>query len=151
MDGPEDLERMMMEEERLRNAVIDGWLIEDDGADKTPNAKLTPAESSRARDPKTGMTFGEAFKANKEGSTFSWNGKQYKRETKKPAKTSKPSAAAPAPAKPVDTRVSRGGGKWYPGNKGNIHPRGMAAGGVASASKRADGCAQRGKTRGRVR
>jgi len=27
----------------------------------------------------------------------------------------------------------------------------MAAGGVASASKRADGCAQRGKTRGRVR
>jgi len=100
-----------------------------------------PASSSSS-----GKSFSQAFKearaAGKE--TFSWNGKKYTTEmagAKKPAaeetkfESSMPSVMSDEEG--TTTSFKRGG-----------KVKKMASGG--SASRRADGCAQRGKTRGRM-
>jgi hypothetical protein len=94
------------------------------------------------------MTFKEAFAAaRKEGDkTFEWRGKKYTTELasskpKTPAKTEEKFSAskaigAKAPRKAPDFMRSSMGMK--------------AGGSVSSASKRGDGCAVKGKTRGRM-
>ena len=127
------------------------------------------------------QTFKEAFKAAKDGSTFSWNGKQYKKEyasAKKPAASQSLSSRVPVP-EPVKPKAE----KKYEGPKYQSlqdRARDYAAAreksgvsmygfrkatpreplptasdqaykkGGMTASKRADGAAVRGKTRGKL-
>ena len=101
--------------------------------------KETPATAPQ-------KTFKQAFKEARDAGkgTFSWNGKKYTTEmagAKKPAaeetkfESSMPSVMSDEEG--TTTSFKRGG-----------KVKKMASGG--SASRRADGCAQRGKTRGRM-
>lgn len=58
---------------------------DDEGREKgmyeaEPSENFTPAKETKKQ------SFGEAFKAAKDGSTFEWNGKMYKKEYASPAK-----------------------------------------------------------------
>ena len=87
------------------------------------------------------MTFKEAFAAaRKEGDkTFEWRGKKYTTEMA----PSKPKPKAPEKRKPLPGRAAEGKMSDVVGAKKG----GMVK---SSASKRGDGIAQRGKTRGRM-
>ena len=81
------------------------------------------------------MTFKEAFAmARKSGDKkFSWHGKEYTTELAKPKAKAKDNAAVRSHSK-----MNAMGDTYKSGGK------------VSSASKRADGCATKGKTRGRM-
>ena len=87
------------------------------------------------------MTFKEAFAAaRKEGDkTFEWRGKKYTTEMA----PSKPKPKSPEKRKPLPGRAAEGKMSDVVGAKKG----GMVK---SSASKRGDGIAQRGKTRGRM-
>ena len=82
--------------------------------------------------------FKQAFAAARKAGdkTFMFGGKKYTTELKKPAAKKDPDANK-GPSKEVIERLER-------------KSSGMKKGGMVSASKRADGCAIRGKTRGRI-
>ena len=85
------------------------------------------------------MTFKERFaQARKDGDKkFTWHGKEYTTELAKPKEkfsAAKEVGAKPAKKAPEFMRKSMG----------------MKSGGSVSASRRADGCAIRGKTRGKM-
>jgi hypothetical protein len=84
------------------------------------------------------MTFKEAFAAaRKEGDkTFEWRGKKYTTEMA-PSKPKAPAKRRPLPGKATEGKMSDVVGA----KKGGM---------VSSASKRGDGCAIKGKTRGRM-
>jgi hypothetical protein len=84
------------------------------------------------------MTFKEAFAAaRKEGDkTFEWRGKKYTTEMA-PSKPKAPAKRRPLPGKSSEGQMSSVVGA----KKGGM---------VSSASKRGDGCAIKGKTRGRM-
>ena len=128
-------------------------------------------EASQSKMPEVGSplkmaSFGEAFKeARSRGDkTFEYMGKKYSTDMAKP----RAAAAAPAPkveveekpkAKSFAEKQEAAGEKMrgaYRGAADNIKKGvkslfGMKKGGsVKSASARADGCAQRGKTRGKM-
>lgn len=119
-------------------------------------AKTLPAEPMKM------ASFGEAFKEarGRGDKTFEYMGKKYTTEMAKP-KAAVPKAEAAEPSKPRSfaQKQEAAGSKMqgaYRGAVGNIKRglksfMGMKKGGsVGSASKRADGCAQRGKTRGKM-
>lgn len=119
------------------------------------------AQAAKA-EPLKMASFGEAFKEarNRGDKTFEYMGKKYTTEMSKPKAESK----APAGPRSIDTgdeaeRLSRRKPSPMAGLKSSISKTklGMAdlsgykkGGKVSSASKRADGIAQRGKTRGRM-
>lgn len=95
---------------------------------------LDGAMKAQANAPATPLTFGKAFREarNAGGKTFMFNGKSYTTELAKPAKP-----AAPAePAEPAEPAGNKRGGVI----------KKMAKGGVT----RADGCATKGHTKGRM-
>jgi hypothetical protein len=113
------------------------------------------------------QSFGQAFAAARKAGdrTFMFNGKKYttelKSEAKKPTVTPKaepakaePAKAEPAKAEPAKTQPSRSRISQAKGSMAEkMRALGITrykSGGSVSASKRADGCAVRGKTRGKV-
>jgi hypothetical protein len=97
------------------------------------------------------QAFAEARKAGDK--TFTWNGKKYTTELAKPASAApkaEPAKAEPAKATPPSRpRISQARGSM----KEKMREMGVTrykSGGSVSASKRADGCAVRGKTRGKM-
>jgi len=107
--------------------------------EKEPGPYLTDDKAMFEKEPEsantTPLTFGKAFREarNAGGKTFMFNNKKYTTELAKPA-----APAAPT-AEPVETN-----------KRGGVIKK-MASGGMtASASKRGDGIAQRGKTRGKM-
>lgn len=116
------------------------------------------AQASKA-EPMKMASFGEAFKEarGRGDKTFEYMGKQYNTEMAKPKSESK----APAGPRVTDTgdetsRLSRrkpsplAGSRSAP-SKAKLGMASMKSGGkVSSASKRADGIAQKGKTRGKI-
>jgi hypothetical protein len=90
--------------------------------------------------------FAEARAAGKE--TFSWNGKKYTTEM---AGKKKPSAAPASEPERETTEYDFGTTNPSEFKRGGKVKK-MASGGAvkSSASKRADGCVQRGKTRGKI-
>lgn len=94
---------------------------------------LEGAMKAQANAPTTPLTFGQTFRQarNAGDKTFTFNGKKYTTELAKPA--------APAAPKTVETN-----------KRGGVIKK-MASGGMtSSASKRGDGIATKGKTRGRM-
>jgi hypothetical protein len=93
-------------------------------------------------------TFKQAFaEARKAGDkTFMFNGKKYTTEMKgeKKAEPAKEEAAKEEPRRKTPREKFKG----LMGMLGNVKTY-KSGGSVSSASKRADGCAQRGKTKGR--
>lgn len=77
---------------------------EDGGIDRSKMTDTAPAEpksESKPAAPAARMSFKDAFRAAKDGSTFEWNGKKFKKEY---AQASAPrSAAKKAPAKSADS------------------------------------------------
>ena len=76
-----------------------------DGTSNTPSP--TPAKTT---EPTTAPTpakqsFGQAFKSAKDGSTFEWNGKQYKKEYAKESTPSSTTKSVDTKTKPNDTSV----------------------------------------------
>ena len=110
------------------------------------------------------QSFGQAFAAARRAgdSTFMFNGKKYttemKGEAKKPAATPKaePAKAEPAKAEPAKTqpsrsRISQAKGSMAEKMRALGINRYKSGGSVkSSASKRADGIAVKGKTKGRM-
>ena len=107
------------------------------------------------------QSFGQAFAAARKAGdkTFMFGGKKYttelKEEVKKPAKA-EPAKAEPAKAEPAKattpsgSRISQAKGSMKEKMRAMGITRYKSGGKVSSASKRADGCAVRGKTRGRM-
>jgi hypothetical protein len=93
--------------------------------------------------------FAEARSAGKD--TFTWNGKKYTTELAKPASAApkaEPAKAEPAKDTPPSRpRISQARGSMKEKMRGMGVTRYESGGKVSSASKRADGCAIRGKTR----
>lgn len=174
------------------------------GKSESAPAASSSESSTKSEAPAKKQSFSEAFKGAEDGSTFEWQGKQYKKEYASDKKSapkaesapSKPAPKAEEPAKPAPkAKESKGIGPYNVfsgpadadpeavkaakaagdarrakqaaapmlhnpfrgaidalrerGKKSN--PDAYAKGGsVSSASKRADGIAQRGKTRGKM-
>ena len=96
-------------------------------------------------------TFKEAFaKARRAGDkTFMFNGKKYTTELKGEKKAEPKSESKAEPTEETPRRKTpREKFKGLMGMLGNVKTY-KSGGSVSSASKRADGCAQRGKTKGR--
>ena len=94
------------------------------------------------------MTFKEAFaQARKDGDKkFTWHGKEYTTELAKPEKSFKEKAKS-AGFSSAETK----GGAALMTRKDRKNDKPMyKSGGSVSASRRADGCAVRGKTRGKM-
>jgi hypothetical protein len=149
--GLPDYEREPSDEDKAQQGAAVASYKMEQGMD--PNK--TPADEDKERavmaKPLAKASFKEAFaEARKSGDkTFEYMGKKYTTETapstpKTPAKTETKTTSSPAtpkqsgfkapPRMSAEDRVKK--------------ERGMKAGGsVSSASKRADGCAIRGKTR----
>jgi hypothetical protein len=138
--------------------------------------EIEEMKAAEAPKPAKKQTFAEAFKNAKDGSTFTWNGKQYKKEYAQP-KAKAPdlssvrggarstgvggaTAAQIRAAEPPDmsayrprrpefkiSDVDRPGTRVKYENPDADMPT-FAKGG--SASSRADGCAKRGKTKGKM-
>lgn len=104
-------------------------------------AKTLKKDEAAQEAPKK-QSFGEAFKAARKagGKTFEWNGKKYTTETADEKSTFKPRTAF---QKRADKQAAMRSERAKAGYK---------AGGVvkSSASKRADGIATKGKTKGRI-
>ena len=110
-------------------------------------------------------SFGAAFKRNRAAGnkTFEWHGKKYTTEMAKPKAESKPNYTpkqTTVSGKPKETGMAYGADFSGPGRAARAansvygadweNAKGMKKGGsVSSASKRADGCAMKGKTRGK--
>ena len=127
-----------MGEEMLARGVEEGKKV--DGSDRgagptkikdTEFGDLDGAMKAQANAPTTPLTFGKAFREarNAGDKTFTFNSKKYTTELAKPAKPASPESAA----EPV-------------GNKRGGVIKKMAKGGVT----RADGCATKGHTKGRM-
>jgi hypothetical protein len=128
-------------EEMLARGVAEGKKI--DGSDRfagptkirdTEFGDLEGAMKAQANAPATPLTFGKAFREarNAGDKTFMFNNKKYTTELAKPA----------APATPAEEPVATN-------NRGGVIKK-MASGGKVTASRRGDGIAQRGKTRGKM-
>ena len=104
--------------------------------------KSRKAQEEIMSKPLAKASFKEAFaEARAAGDkTFEWNGKKYSTEMAKPEKSFKEKAT-----KAGFTSAETKGGAALMTRKDR-----MAKGGMVSASKRADGCAMRGKTRGKM-
>ena len=118
-------------------------------------AKTLPGEPMKM------ASFGEAFKEarGRGDKTFEYMGKKYTTEMAKPKAAAKSEATETSKPRSFAKKQEEAGSKMqgaYRGAVGNIKRGlkslvGMKTGGsVGSASKRADGCAQRGKTRGKM-
>jgi hypothetical protein len=152
----------------------EGSLVESD--EMTPAQRIEFSEKTGSTGPAKTMSFKEAF-ASARGAgdkTFEWQGKKYTTELA-PSKPAKPAEPAPKTTKavapeykptkatePVKPRSFRSDldelakSNSSLGNvnmlaKGRMAPEKKYAkgGSVSSASKRADGCAVKGKTKGR--
>ena len=112
--------------------------------------KPASKSSSDSGSSSSGKSFSQAFReARKSGQdTFTWNGKKYTTEM---AGEKKPSAAPASEPERETTEYDFGTTNPSEFKRGGKVKK-MASGGAvkSSASKRADGCAQRGKTRGRM-
>ena len=135
--------------------------VERIGSDFAKTLPKQPANTTPA-EPMKMASFGEAFKEarGRGDKTFEYMGKKYTTEMAKP-KAAAPKAEAAEPPKPRSfaQKQEAAGSKMqgaYRDAAGNIKRgiqafMGMKKGGkVSSASSRADGIAQRGKTRGRI-
>ena len=125
------------------------------GEDVDPFSGARDEEGNIEREEPKKETFKEAFaKARKAGDkTFMFNGKKYTTEMKGEKKAdSKSEAKAEPKAEPAAEtprrKTPREKFKGLMGMLGNVKTY-KSGGSVSSASKRADGCAQRGKTKGR--
>jgi hypothetical protein len=117
-----------------------------DERDRRQEAQASTSKKKTFRE-----AFAEARSAGKD--TFTWNGKKYTTELAKPASAApkaEPAKAEPAKATPPSRpRISQARGSM----KEKMREMGVTrykSGGSVSASKRADGCAVRGKTRGKM-
>jgi hypothetical protein len=127
--------------------------------DEEGNIMQSAAKEETTEAPKK-QRFGDAFKAARKGGlkTFEWNGKKYTTETAEEKTARKPAASKPSSlsvAKADGSFSDRQEYKRAVKDKQKEQQRkamGMKSGGMvkSSASKRADGCAQRGKTKGRM-
>ena len=121
------------------------------GEDVDPFSGARDEEGNIEREEPKKETFKEAFaKARKAGDkTFMFNGKKYTTEMKgeKKAEPKAESKAEPTEEAPR-RKTPREKFKGLMGMLGNVKTY-KSGGSVSSASKRADGCAQRGKTKGR--
>jgi len=128
--------------------------FQGDDVDPFSGARDEEGEIKREKPKKSfGQAFAEARKAGEK--TFMFNGKKYTTELKgekkdKPAK--KEEAKESTKQMADDSRVKKLGVFGAKGkNPRPANPSMFKKGGmVSSASKRADGCAQRGKTKGRM-
>jgi uncharacterized protein involved in type VI secretion and phage assembly len=121
--------------------------------------KPAPEKEEAKEEPKA-QRFGDAFKqARKSGlKTFEWNGKKYTTETaeeKAARKTAAPKPSALSVSKADGSFSDRQEYKRAVKDRQKEQQRkamGMKSGGMvkSSASKRGDGCAQRGHTKGRM-
>jgi hypothetical protein len=134
-------------------------------AAKRPTYRSTEAqvdERDRRQEAQASMpkkkTFREAFaEARSAGKdTFTWNGKKYTTELAKPASSApkaEPAKAEPAKDTPPSRpRISQARGSMKEKMREMGVTRYKSGGAVkSSASKRADGCAIRGKTKGKMK
>jgi len=143
----------------------EGSSVESD--EMKPAQRIEFSESTGSTGPAKSMSFKEAFASARGagGKTFEWQGKKYTTDLA-PSKPAKPAEPAPKPTKaaePVKPRSLRsdlddlaksnsslGSVNMLP--KGRMAPEKKYAkgGSVSSASRRADGLATKGKTRGRM-
>jgi hypothetical protein len=128
---------------RYNDGGLPDYEREPDAEDKAQqNAAVAEYKVEKGMNPNLNadMTFKEAFAAaRKEGDkTFEWRGKKYTTELA----PSKPKPKAPEKRKPLPGRATEGKMSDVVGAK--------KGGMVSSASKRGDGCAIKGKTRGRM-
>lgn len=104
--------------------------------DESGRGEVTPEQKQAGRD---ANSFSDAFRAAREAGekTFEWKGKKYTTElaSDKPKAAPKPTATTAAGARMRETPLYKKTMTYKSG------------GSVSSASKRADGCAIRGKTR----
>jgi hypothetical protein len=126
--------------------------------EETGEIKREVPSTSKAEEPKK-QSFGQAFAAARKAGdkTFMFGGKKYttemKGEAKKPAAAPK---AEPVKAEPAKAETDKPRSRISQ-VKGSMAEKMRAlginrykSGGSVSASKRADGCAQRGKTKGKM-
>lgn len=122
---------------------------------------LREAAQAAKAEPMKMASFGEAFKeARSRGDkTFEYMGKRYSTDMAKPKAASKAESTETPKSRSYAEKQSEAGEKMrgaYRGAAENVKKGvkslfGMKSGGkVKSASARADGCAQRGKTRGKM-
>lgn len=139
--------------DELKKGIIGGKSMQDDderfgGKSAAPNTKLPQDALDITRRVGPGYkeepsSFKEAFAAARAAGdkTFEFGGKKYNTDMKKATKSS------PAPRNDSESIASRTNPMGDTYKKGGKTKK-MAGGG--SASSRADGCAQRGKTRGKM-
>ena len=139
---------------RYNDGGLPDYEREPDAEDKAQqNAAVAEYKVEKGMNPNLNadMTFKEAFAAaRKEGDkTFEWRGKKYTTELAKPEKSFKEKAKSSGFAS-AETK----GGAALMTRKDRMKDKPMAkmakGGSVSSASKRGDGCAIKGKTRGRM-
>jgi hypothetical protein len=122
--------------------------VEGGDVDEGINSYQEPQKSVVTNEgPQKKQSFAEAFKeARASGdSTFTWNGKKYSTEMAKPAAKSADQPAVAASKRSISD-VSKNTSDFFRRDNSNWN-RFSSGGKVSSASKRADGIAQRGKTR----
>ena len=123
---------------------------------------LREAAAAAKAEPMKMASFGEAFKEarGRGDKTFEYMGKKYTTEVAKPKAEAKSESKSDAPKSRTFAEKQAAAGEKMRGayrsaadnlTKGARSIMGMKKGGmVGSASKRADGCATKGKTRGRM-
>jgi hypothetical protein len=148
LDAYEEEEGLKLGEKNLKSVQSDKEQLNIRRSER-PQSKMTDSKNADAGTGRGATTFDKTFKqafaeARKAGQgTFDWNGKKYNTEM---AGEKKPTAA------PLRETMESDSGTTNPSEfKRGGKVKKMASGGsTSSASKRADGCAQRGKTRGRM-
>ena len=140
--------------DELKKGIIGGKNMQDDderfgGKSAAPNTKLPQDALDITRRVGPGYkeepsSFKEAFAAARAAGdkSFEFGGKKYNTDMKKAAPKSSPAPRNDSEA--IASRTNPMGDTYKKGGK----TKKMAGGG--SASSRADGCAQRGKTRGKM-
>lgn len=139
----------------MKKRYNDGGLPDYETREDTPEekaqfgAEVAAYKVSKGMNPNIDddMTFGQAFKAARSGGdkTFTWRGKKYTTEMA----SDKPKASVKTEKK---FSASESIGVKAPKKAPDFMRKsmGMKAGGSVSASRRGDGCAIRGKTKGRM-
>jgi hypothetical protein len=148
LDAYEEEEGLKLGEKNLKSVQSDKEQLNIRRSER-PQSKMTDSKNADAGTGRGTTTFDKTFKqafaeARKAGQgTFDWNGKKYTTEM---AGEKKPTAA------PLRETMESDSGTTNPSEfKRGGKVKKMASGGsVGSASKRADGCCVKGKTRGKI-
>ena len=137
---------------RYNDGGLPDYEREPDDEDKAlQGAEVAAYKVSKGMNPNIDddMTFKEAFAAaRKEGDKkFKWRGKEYTTELAKPEKSFKEKSKSAG----FSSAETKGGAALMTRkDRKNDKPMFKAGGSVSSASKRGDGCAIKGKTRGKM-